>query len=294
MHELAQTKDLASFVAVVENGSFAGAARQLATAPSTLSRTIAKLEATLGANLLRRSTRSIALTAEGAEVLRIARGILESVDKLRDVGRMASTPRGPLRINAAVPFTIHVLAPRLPLFRELYPEIDVALTMTDTVVDLIGAHADVAIRLGILKSSEMLVRRLGSAQWRLTASPDYLKHVGVPKTVGDLKHLEQVRFLSSRHLNELRFKGEDAPVTLSASIEADNGEAVRHLVLNGMGIARFSDFMVDADIRSGRLVEILPDQLLEPPMAISAVYMEPAAESRRLEVFLNFLVDQLR
>ncbi|WP_421054322.1 LysR family transcriptional regulator [Leisingera sp. D0M16] len=294
MHELAQTRDLAAFVAVVEDGGFSEAARRLNVAPSSLSRTIAKLEQTLGVTLLRRTTRSIDLTPEGAEVLQIARDVLLQTERLRDVREASRSPRGPLRINAAVPFVLHVLIPALPEFRELYPDIDITLSMTDSVVDLIGAHADVAIRLGRLENSELIVRPLGVSQWRLVAAPGYIAKNGTPKTVADLKRLQQVRFTTTRHINELRFKGEPSAAAVPASVQADNGEAVRHLVLNGMGISRLSDFLVDADIAAGRLVELLPGQLDAPPMDISAVYFEPASRSRRLETFLEFMRNHLK
>ena len=292
-HQSPHARDLAAFVAVVEDGGYAGAARRLDLAPSTLSRAVAKLETLLGVTLLRRTTRSIALTDEGREVLERARLILDGFEGLHGVGDAARAPRGDVRISAAVPFVLHVIAPCMAAFRERYPDIEVTLTMTDSVVNLVESHVDAAIRLGELPDSELLQRRLGASRWRLVASPAYLERVGVPRSIDDLAHLEQVRFVFPRHLNDWRFRGSKTALRLPAAAHADNGEAVRRLVLHGLGAARFSDFMVDDDIDAGRLIELLPGQLDEPPLPITAVYLDPLAESHRLDAFVSFVAEAL-
>lgn len=289
MHELPQTRDLAVFVAVVRDGGFAGAARRFGTAPSTLSRALSRLEAQLGVTLLRRTTRSLELTPEGRDLFDAAREIIERTESLVDRARGSRAPRGPLRVNAPVPWVLHALAPRLPEFRARYPEIDLTLEMTDDVVDLFGAQADVAIRFGPLSDSGLLRRPLGRARWRLVAAPAYLRRRGVPETPDDLTGAEQVRFQTPPHLNTLRFVGRPEPVPVPAAITAGNGEAVRHLVLAGMGIARFSDFMIAEDLGEGRLVELLPGQLDADPLEISAVYLTRATGLRRLGAFLDWV-----
>jgi len=139
--ESPHAKDLAAFVAVVEDGGYTGAARRLNVAPSTLSRAVAKLEELLGVTLLRRTTRSIALTDEGRDVLDRARRILEGFEGLHRVGDSARAPSGPSRVSAAVPFVLHVIAPCMAAFRERYPDIEITLTMTDSVVNLIESHS---------------------------------------------------------------------------------------------------------------------------------------------------------
>ncbi|SDE78281.1 LysR family transcriptional regulator [Limimaricola pyoseonensis] len=291
--EYPELREIAAFVAVAEDGGFAEAARRLDLAPSSLSRAVAGLEARLGVTLIRRTTRRMALTPEGQELLARGRRLLEQAGELAEIGQAARVPKGPLRVNAAVPFMLHVVIPRLPAFRARYPEIELTLSMTDSVVDLIGAHADVAIRLGRLPDSELLHRRLGTSDWRLVAAPAYLDRVGRPETAEDLARLEQVRFVQPARLNDWHVAGRDAPIRPVAAAGADNGEAVRHMVLAGLGAARFSDFMIDADIAAGRVEELCPGQLDEPPLAISAVYAERASGSRRLQVFLDFLAEAL-
>ena len=289
MHELPQTRDLAAFVAVVQDGGFAEAGRRLGVAPSTLSRTVTRLEGQLGVTLLRRTTRLIEMTPEGRDLLEAACDILDRTEALVELASNSRSPQGPLRVNAPVPFVLHVLAPRLDQFRRAYPQVDLTLEMTDTPVDLIGAHADVAIRFGPLPDSAMLQRRLGRAPWRLGAAPAYLDRMGWPKTPADLARLEQVRFQSPDHINTLRFRGLPEPVILRTAVTAGNGEAVRQLVLGGMGVARFSQFMVAEDLKAGRLVPLFTDDLLADPLDVTALYLTRSSGLRRLAVFLDWL-----
>lgn len=288
MHELPQTRDLAAFVAVVEDGGFAEAGRRLAVAPSTLSRTVTRLENLLSVSLLRRSTRGIELTPEGRQLLQSAQEILRQTEALSDLAQGSRTPRGPLRVNAPVPFVLHVIAPRLQEFHAKYPQVEVTLDMTDRLVDLIDSHADVAIRFGSLRNSDLLYRRLGQTPWRLCAAPEYLEQHGWPETPADLAALSQVRFAAPDHINHLAFR-DVGEVALRTSVQAANGEAVRALVLGGMGIARFSDFMVAEDLAEGRLVELFSGQLEAAPLEITALYLTRASGLRRLAVFLDWL-----
>ncbi|WP_340160282.1 LysR family transcriptional regulator [uncultured Hoeflea sp.] len=292
-HELPQTSDLAAFIAVIESNGFAEAARRLGAAPSTLSRTVTRLERQLGVTILRRSTRGIEVTPEGRDLLKAARDIVERTEVLADIATGSRAPRGPLRINAPVPYVLHVIAPRLAEFHARYPEIDLTIDMTDRVVDLMESQADVVIRFGTLPDSDLLQRRLGKAEWRLVAAPSYLDRVGHPKSPEDLVSLEQVIFSAPAHINELRFKGLKRSVEPGASVVATNGEAVRHLVLSGMGIARFSDYMIDRDIAEGRVIELFKGELDILPLDITALYLTRVSGLRRLSVFLDWL-EQLR
>jgi len=288
-HELLRMGDLAAFVGIVDDGGFAESARRRGLSASTLSRSITRLEEQLKVTLLRRTTRSIEITPEGAAVLAEAREILDRSEALQEIATSGQAPAGPLRVNAPVPFVLHVLAPHLAGFRAAFPDIQLTLDMTDTLVDLIGSHADVAIRFGRLPDSGMLHRRLGRTPWKLVAAPDYLDRHGWPETPRDLEQLQQVRFATPDHINTLRFTGHADPVTVSPALTAGNGEAVRQLVLGGLGIARFSDFMIAEDIAAGRLVELLPGQLDIEPLEISAVYLTRISGLRRLGVFLDWL-----
>ncbi|MDO6729611.1 LysR substrate-binding domain-containing protein [Marinovum sp. 2_MG-2023] len=289
LHELLRMGDLAAFVGIVDDGGFAESARRRGVSASTLSRSVTRLEEQLKVTLLRRTTRSIEITPEGAAVLAEAREILDRSEALQEIATSGQAPAGPLRVNAPVPFVLHVLAPRLAEFRATYPGIQLSIDMTDTLVDLIGSHADVAIRFGRLPDSEMLHRPLGQTVWKLVATPEYLDRHGWPERPADLGRLEQVRFAMPDHINALRFAGHPDPVAVPTALTASNGEAVRQMVLGGLGIARFSDFMIAEDMRAGRLVELLPGQLEAEPLEISALYLTRVSGLRRLGVFLDWL-----
>ncbi len=288
-HELLRMGDLAAFVGIVDDGGFAESARRRGVSASTLSRAVTRLEEQLNVTLLRRTTRSIEITPEGAAVLAEAREILDRSEGLQEIATSGQAPAGPLRVNAPVPYVMHVLAPRLAEFHAQYPDIKLSIDMTDTLVDLIGSHADVAIRLGRLPNSEMLHRRLGRTPWKLVATPQYLDRHGWPETPADLARLEQVRFAMPEHINTLCFAGHAEPIAVPTAITAGNGEAVRQLVLGGLGIARFSDFMIVKDIAAGRLVELFPGQLLSEPLDVTALYLTRISGLRRLGVFLDWL-----
>lgn len=288
-HELLRMADLAAFVGIVDDGGFAESARRRGVSASTLSRSVARLEEQLKVILLRRTTRSIEITPEGVAVLAEAREILDRSETLQDIATSGQAPAGPLRVNAPVPYVLHVLAPRLAEFHAKYPDIQLSIDMTDTLVDLIGSHADIAIRLGKLPDSDMLHRLLGRTDWKLVATPEYLDRNGRPKTPADLAQLEQVRFAAPDHINTLRFVGLAAPVSVPPAVTAGNGEAVRQMVLGGLGIARFSDFMIADDVRAGRLIELFPGELEAESLDISALYLTRVSGLRRLSVFLDWL-----
>ncbi|SFR19962.1 LysR family transcriptional regulator [Poseidonocella sedimentorum] len=289
LHELLRMGDLAAFVGIVDDGGFAESARRRGVSASTLSRSVTRLEAQLKVTLLRRTTRSIEITPEGAAVLAEAREILDRSETLQEIATSGQAPAGPLRVNAPVPYVLHVLAPRLAEFHAQYPDIQLSIDMTDALVDLIGSHADVAIRLGRVPDSEMLRRPLGRTAWKLVATPAYLDRTGWPETPADLAELKQVRFAAPDHINTLRFAGLADPVPVPPAVTAGNGEAVRQMVLGGLGIARFSDFMIAEDLRAGRLVELFAGQLDAEPLDISALYLTRVSGLRRLGVFLDWL-----
>lgn len=289
MHELPQTRDLAVFLSVIDHGGFAEAGRFLKSAPSTLSRTVSRLEAGLGVTLLRRSTRAIELTPEGRDLAQAAREIVARAESLSEIATQSRAPRGPLRVDAPVPFVLHGIAPKLSGFQQRYPDIELTLDMNDAVVDLFGSHADVAIRFGPLSDSGMLRRRLGRTGWTLVAAPAYLDRFGRPERPEDLADFGQVRFAAPDYINDLRFKGLANPIRPRPTVTATNGEAVRRLVLAGLGVARFSDYMIAEDLAAGRLVPLFPDRLEAEPLDITALYLTRISGLRRLSVFLDWL-----
>ena len=288
-HELPDLKEITAFIAVAEDGGFAEAARRLGVAPSSLSRSVARLEARLGFDVFRRTTRQVSLTEEGATTLARARDLVETAEEFADLGSTRGKPAGVINVNAPVPFILHAIAPRIQEFCSAYPDVTVRLSMTDTLVDLISAHADVAIRFGELEDSSLLYRPLGRSAWRLVGAPSLFEACGMPEEISDLENFQQVAFMNPARLNDLWFEGRSKPVRLAPALHADNGEAVRALVLSGNGIAQFSDYMIDTDIRAGKVISLMQDKLRTPSIPVSALYAEPAGRLGRMQVFLDWL-----
>lgn len=167
---------LNAFVAVIDSGSFSAAAERLGQTTSAISRTVSRLEAQLGVTLMVRTTRRLDLTEEGSWFLERARGLLAGLQETEDLmAARLSQPAGLVRVNAARPVLNHMLAPLVPAFMEAFPLVRLELTGAETVVDLIGERADVAIRMGPLADSTLNARRLGSSRLRLLAAPEYLR-----------------------------------------------------------------------------------------------------------------------
>ena len=242
-------------------------------APSTLSRTVTQLEAILGITLLRRSAGAIELTPEGAAAVGGGAG-----DPALDRGALGHRPRQPHPARAAESERASAL--RAASSRRAYeasqarfPQVSETLDMIDRPVDLIDNHADLAIRFDLLKDSDVLHRRLGRTAWKLCTEPAYLERASWPARPADFAALSRVGF--------------------PAPVQAENGEAVRALVMGGMGVVRFSDYMVADDVAARLLVELFPGQLDTAPFDITALDLTRASGPRRLAVFPDCLRELL-
>ena len=180
--------ELKAFVAVVDSGSITAAAEALELTISATSRTLARLEDKLQTTLLRRTTRRLELTEEGAAFLEYARTILATVDEAEE--QMAARrlqPVGRLRVDAATPFMLHVIVPLLEGFRERYPQVELELNSNEGITDLIEKRTDVAFRIGVLRDSTLHARPIGHSRIRVVASPEYLRRQGTPTRVEQLR-----------------------------------------------------------------------------------------------------------
>lgn len=180
-------EELSVFLAVVDTGSLTSAAAHLVQPVSTTSRLLARLEAKVQTTLLRRTTRRMEVTDEGHRFARDARQVLEAVRVAED-GLMERRERlaGPLRIDAATPYMLHVLVPLMPAYREQHPDVELTLTSNEGYIDLLERRVDLAIRIGALKDSTLHSRLLGHSRLRLLASPAYLARHGCPHTPNEL------------------------------------------------------------------------------------------------------------
>jgi DNA-binding transcriptional LysR family regulator len=286
------TSDLRAFVRVMDRGSFSAAAKDLGLTPSAVSKLVSRLEDRLGARLLQRSTRRLALTPEGETFLARARRIVADIEEAEaEVARMRGAPRGRLHINSGTAFGLHQLAPALADFLARYPEIDVELSITDRLVDLIEAQADIAVRSGHLPQGPFIQRKIADLQRVICAAPAYLRQRGTPKTATDLKDHDCI-VVAGAGLNRWPFKtrtGVDV-VDVRPRVSTDDAEAALRLAIAGAGIIRLSDVIVGAPLRNGELVPLLTDSHHVEPFPLAAIY--PAGRQRlpRVAVFLEFLL----
>lgn len=291
----ATSEEMMIFVAVVESGSFSRAAERLGQANSAISRAIKKLESKLGVNLLNRTTRQLSLTEEGERYFRRIQGVLQEMAAAEtEVMEAKLTPRGVLRIDAATPVMLHFVMPMIKPFRERYPEITLSLVSSETFINLIERKVDVAIRVGKLTDSSLRARPIFTSYRKLIASPDYLARYGVPKTAEDLKNHTCLGFTEPVSLNTWPVAAQDGQLyEIDCDISSNSGETLKHLCLNGNGIASLSDFMIAKELESGELVEVLASKRLPVETPFSAVYYSDRAVSTRIRAFIDFISEYL-
>ncbi len=286
------------FVRVVELGGFSAAARAFHMTPSAVSKLVARLEGRLGVRLINRSTRKLELTAEGASFLERGRQILEDLNTAEREAAAGAEPQGQLRINSNVPFGIHYLLPLLPGFLALYPKIKIDVALTDRVVDLIEERADIAIRTGPLRESRLIARKLGDSRMIIVASPDYLAKHGMPLNLADLEAHNQLGFCFTRHIEGWPFTdlhGGGTTLPLIGNALVSDGEALRQLVLSGLGLARLSSFHITRDIAAGRLVPVLENYNPGDIETMYAVYVGQGGHlPARVRALLDYLAENVR
>lgn len=198
--DMFEIQDLRTFARIADLGSISAASRALGLPKSSVSRSLVRLEGVAGSALVERSTRQLRLTDAGILLLRHARRILEDVGEAENaLSGMIGLPRGTLRINAPLTFTVGLLTPMLPLFLARYPEVRVSLLVESRPSETFAKDADVAIRIGPLRDSEFIARRLATIPLMLCASPAYLAAHGTPQSIGELPGLSLLANVDRRY-----------------------------------------------------------------------------------------------
>jgi DNA-binding transcriptional LysR family regulator len=198
-----------------------------------------------------------------------------------------------LRINVGVAFGMHQLAPALPRFLERYPDIELDITVTDRLIDLVEEGADVAIRNGHLRDSSLVARRICDLQRVICASPGYLKKHGTPKTPQDLARHNCISISGAPQLRRWPFDTSNGieSIDVTGTVSANNAETLLQLAANGVGIIRLTDVIVSDGIRAGWLVPLLSNVHHNEPVPLSAVYLPGKHRSPRVAAFVNFLAE---
>jgi DNA-binding transcriptional LysR family regulator len=295
--DINRSGEMEVFVRAVELGGFTAAARACRMTPSAVSKLVARLEARLGARLVNRSTRKLQLTPEGCAFYERSVTILADIAEAERSASSGELAAGPVRINTSASFGNHILAPLVAGFLALHPRVTLDISHTDRVVDLLDDRADVAIRAGPLKSSTLIVRKLGVTDMVIVASPSYLETHGTPGSVSDLERHRRIGLSYARSVEGWPMRGGADVIRLPSTpgIQVADGEAMRHMALSGAGLGRLARFTVRADIEAGRLIPLLEEFNPGDTEEFHAVYIGQGGPlPARVRALLDFLAANVR
>jgi DNA-binding transcriptional LysR family regulator len=284
------------FVRVASLGGFSAAARSLGMSATMATKHVAALEERLGVKLLHRTTRKVTLTEAGRRYLDGAERVLAEVDEVEaETSADRFDVRGTLRINAPVSFGVREIAPRLPGFGRQYEDLAIDLGLNDRLVDLIEEGWDLAIRIGVLRNSSLIARKLAPCRTAVCAAPEYLRTHGHPVSVHDLTDHNCLGYTLSRALGDETWsfgaKGEMV-VPIRRTLRANNGDALVAAAINGHGITYQPTFLVAAALASGELLELALDHPTIQIHDVYAVYPENRRPPAKVRAFIDYLVDQ--
>jgi DNA-binding transcriptional LysR family regulator len=281
--------DVALFVRAALLANVSAAGREFGLSAAVASARLAQLERLLGARLLHRTTRRISLTQDGEIFMARAQTLLDAAAAARaSVGRAQTEPQGRLRVSMPSSFGRQHVSPAIPEFLRRYPGVSVDLRLSDHLVDLVDAGVDLAIRLGALKDSTLVAKRLAVNRRVICCAPAYLAKRGMPHHPAELAQHECV-ILSDQHTWAFETPAGQLDVRVGGRFATDNGEVIRDALLAGFGIALKSTWDVAPYLRSGELVTILDSYPLAETVAIWAVYPSRAFVPPKTLALIGFL-----
>ncbi len=278
-------EDLRSFVAVADHGGITPGARRLGVSKSIVSRRLARLEAELGAQLLRRTTRGATLTEAGSVFRDHAARIIAELEAGREAVSDDDELRGLLRL--AAPLSLHpTLAPILAEMARTHPRLRFQVSFSDAFVDLIGGGYDAAVRIAVMPSSTLVARRVGHIEARIVASPGYLAQHGEVSAVEDLQEHDALLLGTSPW--PLKVEGKVKNLSPHGRFQTDSGLAILSAAIEGVGVAMLPDFLADGPINRGQLVRLLAGS--EPPPTPVQVVRAPGGRAPRKVALLTELL----
>ena len=295
-HNADRFAELQTFVQVARLGSFSAAARQREVSPSAVSKVVARLESRLGVQLLRRSTRRLELTAEGEQLLEQGQQLVTDWMAMESAVTRQGQPTGVVRINASSSTGNRLLVPWVGQIMKTWPGLQLDLSFTDQVVDLIAARVDIALRWGHLPSSDVVARKLGSTRQVIVASPEYLKRVGKPLHPDDLNAHVRIGWNYPRAIPRWPFVDGDKQINVSIGevLRVNDGEAMCELTKAGAGLSRLSLYHAWDDLQRGNLQVVLEDFNPRDLQPIHAVYVgKPGQLPMRTKAVLDFLKEHV-
>ena len=291
------TEGIRLFVMAADILNISAAGRQLGLAPAVASARLSKLEHQVGADLLHRSTRKVSLSLEGIEFLPFAREILAQEDSaLAAMGHGSVAVSGTLRFAASSTFAQRFVAPILPEFLALYPDIKLQLNLSDTRTNLIEGGFDLALRNYPIEESGLRARKLADDKRILCASPQYLSRFGSPKDPSELSEHQLLSFMDGP-LRKLSIQGQHAcsfpPSKSESRVVCDDGASMRIATMAGVGISMNSLWSVYQEIQDGSLVRVLPEYEVDDQSAIWLVYPKSNVLTAKVRVFIDFLLEKI-
>ncbi|KND61918.1 LysR family transcriptional regulator [Candidatus Burkholderia verschuerenii] len=281
------------FARVVECANFTRAADTLGMPRSSVSAAIQELEGRIGAQLLHRTTRKVSATHDGEALYERCLRLIADVEETENLFRQTSVgPSGVLRVNVPGRVGRLVIAPELPHFLAAYPKIDITLGLTDRAIDLIEERVDCVVRVGKLHDSGMIARPIGELHLVNVASPKYLSQYGVPLTPADLRDHQVVQYASPSTGRIAPWEWADGDtaraMTTQGRVTVNSAEAYIACCLSGLGLIQIPAYDVRDHLRSGELVEVMPDHRAAP-MPMTLLYPHRQHLSRRVKVFADWL-----
>lgn len=284
-------QQVAAFAETAKHGSFAAAAREIGSAPSTLAKSVARLEASLGVKLFHRTTRQVSLTPDGERLFRRCQRLLAEVEELHaEASGVRAGASGTLRIDLPIVLGRRLVLPVLAEMTRSHPGLSVDVRLQDGYTDLVKEGIDVALRVGELKDSSLVSRRFGAQNMVLVASAAYLERRGTPRRLDQLAGHDAILFRmpSSGRDRPWQFRQRGQPVELHpvSRVRVNDGEGVVEAARLGLGIGQVPEYFVREWLAAGELVELLPSAR-PAPMPLSIVYPGARLVPQRVRAFIE-------
>jgi len=288
---------MATFVRAVDAGSLSAAARSLPSSLTSVSRQISALEQHFGTRLLLRTTRQLALTDEGRILYERAKAIIGEVREIEAaLSRGRHQPSGRIRVSSPSLMGRLVIAPLLAEFLRRYPALSVDLLLVDRAVDMVEEDIHLAIRVGRLRDSQLVARKLADIRMIVCASPGYLARRGTPEIPGDLAHHDCLVFSDTPGSAEWRFADNGKAgrkIRISGRLWMNSLDALAAAAKEGAGIVRVPSWQAEADLAAGHLVRVLTD--FEPaPVPLHLMFQPSRLASPKIRAFVDYLVERWR
>lgn len=288
-------QEMRVFSAVVEASSFVAAADSLGMSKAAVSRYVSELEQRLGVRLMHRTTRKLSLTPEGEVFLARSRDILSSIEASEaEISTHSVTASGLLKLSVPVSFGIKHLAPLWSEFLDKHPQVTLDVQLADRVIDLVDEGFDLAVRIARLPDSSLISRQLASTRLVLCAAPGYLRRRGTPDHPSELAQHEVLGYSLMAMGDQWQFTGPDGPVSVKVRprMWSNNGDTCIAAALQGAGIQLQPTFLIENQLASGQLVEVLP-QYRSVELGIYAVYPSRKFVLPKVRALVEFLAAKL-